>query len=136
MIKITTSAKQTQAFGQEFAKNLAEGAVVCLRGDLGAGKTTLVQGIAKGLGVARKINSPTFIIARRYHRLWHVDLYRLNSLDEAKAMGIEEILEDKDRIILIEWPAKIESLLPRKRWEIKLEHVSENERKIRYETLS
>ncbi len=140
MTVITHSSAQTQKLGKDLAKEFLHGAVVCLRGELGAGKTTLIQGIAKGLGIKAKISSPTFIIVHRHklkaNFIWHIDLYRLTSLEEAKAVGIEEILEDKNSVILIEWPEKIEKLLPKKRWEIKLEAVSENERRVSYEALS
>jgi len=144
----TTSAKETQDFGAELAKKLVPGTVVCLYGDLGAGKTTLVQGIAKGLGIKKRLVSPTFILARRYkvknqkskikitsqnskiNYLWHVDLYRLNDLDEARAIGIEELMSDPTNILLIEWPEQAESILPAKRWEIKLRTISQGEREI------
>ena len=136
MIRLTQSSKQTQTLGKELAKNFANGAIVCLRGELGSGKTTLIQGIAKGLGIKRRINSPTFIIVRRYPRFWHIDLYRLKSLQEAKDIGIEEILEDAGSVVLIEWPEIIDEILPKKRWEIRLESISNNERRISVEALS
>lgn len=135
MTTITHSPSQTQSLGKKLAQNFVDGTVVCLRGNLGAGKTTLVQGIAKGLGIKRRISSPTFIIVRRYPRFWHIDLYRLTSLEEARAVGIEEILEDKTGVILIEWPEKIEEILPKKRWEIKMEIISEKDREISYEAV-
>lgn len=145
MIK-TTSAAETQDFGAQLAKRLSPGVVVCLYGDLGAGKTTLVQGIAKGLRIKKRLISPTFILARKYllkakglrlkaKYLWHIDLYRLQNISEAKAIGIEELLADQTSILLIEWPEKIESMLPKNRWNIRLEMVGENKRRIIYEAL-
>lgn len=136
---ITKSAAQTKKVGEGIAQKIKNGGVVCLYGDLGAGKTTLVQGIARGLGIKRQIVSPTFIIIRQYkikiqktkvNYLWHIDLYRLQNIDEAKEIGIEEIVADPENITLIEWPEKIESILPKKRMEIKLQTVSEKERKL------
>lgn len=136
MIFTSGSTKATQEFGEKISRNFSGGTVVCLRGGLGAGKTTLIQGIARGLGITRRVNSSTFIIARRHEKFWHIDLYRLTGLSEAKAIGIEEILGDKERVVLIEWPEKIEMLLPKKRLEINIETISENKRKITYEAIS
>lgn len=131
----TGSKEETQKLGEEFSQKIKAGGVVCLYGDLGAGKTTLTQGIARGLGIEQNIASPTFVLIRRYNLpkakyLWHIDLYRLDNLQEIKGLGIEEIVADKSNLILIEWPEKIAHLLPRQRWEIKLEAVSENKRNI------
>lgn len=136
MIVTTTSALETKKLGEKLSKKFIRGTVVCLRGELGAGKTTFIQGVAKGLRIKKRINSPTFIIVRRYDNFWHIDLYRLSSYKEAQTIGIEEIINDKTSVILIEWPEKIEDILPKKRWEIKIGTVSENERRIDYETLS
>lgn len=133
MIK-TTSAAETQDFGAEFAKRLSPGVVVCLYGDLGAGKTTLVQGIARGLGIKKRLISPTFILVRRYKLsigyLYHIDLYRLQNVDEVKAIGIEELLADPTNILLIEWPERIESLLPKRYWKVQLKTIDEKTRSI------
>lgn len=138
----THSAEETQKFGEEFAEKIKDGGVVCLYGNLGAGKTTLVQGMAKGLGIKDSVISPTYILVRRYELpavssklkavryLWHIDLYRLNDVAEIKGLGFEDIIGRVGDIILIEWPEKIVSELPRQRWEIHLDPVSENERKI------
>ncbi len=148
MILITESAKETQEFGERFADKVKSGGVVCLYGDLGAGKTTFVQGVAKGLGVKARIVSPTFILVRRYdlrsqisnHKstlqklkpnyLWHVDLYRLANVEEARGVGIEEVISDPNNIVFIEWPEKVEEILPRKHWAVRMRTVSENEREI------
>lgn len=128
---ITKSAIETQKFGEKFAEKIKNGGVICLYGDLGAGKTTLVQGIAKGLGIKRRITSPTFIIARKYDNFWHIDLYRL---DNAEGLGLQEILSDKKNIIIIEWPEIIKDILPKHYYEIKIKITNETEREI-YETL-
>lgn len=133
MVHKTNSKEETQKIGEELGEKLKSGGVVCLYGEMGAGKTTLTQGIAKGLGVKQNIISPTFILMRRYEVedrfLYHVDLYRLNDLDEVKGLGIEEIMNDPKNIVIIEWPEKLESLLP-KHSKVKLKALSEGEREI------
>lgn len=126
----TKSAQETRKFGQKLAAKIAGGGIVCLYGDLGAGKTTLVQGAAAGLGIKRRIVSPTFIIVRQYGHFWHVDLYRIKSLAEAKVLGLEEIFSDPRNIVLLEWPEKIAPILPKHYHEIKITTLSENEREI------
>lgn len=126
---ITKSAAETQRLGETLAKKMAGGEVVCFYGDLGAGKTTLIQGIARGLGIKRRIISPTFIIVRQYGKLFHIDLYRV---DDPKNLGLEELWQDPTNILLIEWPEKIEALLPKKRWNIKLRIISDTEHEIIY----
>lgn len=128
---ITKTASETQKYGQKLAAKIKNGGVVCLYGDLGAGKTTLVQGIAKGLGIKRRITSPTFIIARKYNNFWHIDLYRL---DNADGLGLPEIFADPKNIVIIEWPEIIKNILPKHYYEIKIKTISKNKREI-YETL-
>ena len=139
MVHRTKSREETQKIGEGIAEKIKDGGVICLYGDLGAGKTTLTQGIAKGLGIEKTIISPTFILMRRYEVgerfLYHIDLYRLNDSEEVKGLGIEEIVGDGENIVIIEWPEKIVSSLPRQRIEVKLNALSETEREIAYETL-
>lgn len=139
MLTKTASKEETQKVGEGIAKNIKNGGIVCLYGDLGAGKTTLTQGIARGLGIKKTVISPTFILMRRYDLknrfLYHIDLYRLNSLEEVRGLGIEEITGDPKNIVIIEWPEKIQSSLPRPRREVRLKNISETEREIVYETL-
>lgn len=135
MMTTTKSARETQKLATKFSSEIKNGGVVCLFGDLGAGKTTFSQAIAKALGVKEKVTSPTFILVRRYEIprnrfFWHVDLYRLNTLEEIKVLGLEEIMSDPDNIVLIEWPEKIVDSLPESRWEVKLDFVSKNSRSI------
>ncbi len=132
---LTKSAIETQELGQKLADNLTDGGLVCLYGNLGSGKTTFVQGLANGLGIKQRIVSPTFIFIRSYslnngQTLYHIDLYRIESLMDARALGIEEILSDPKNIVLIEWPEKIKEILPKKRTEIFFEYIKDNERKI------
>lgn len=119
---VTDSAAGTQAVGEALAACLQPGQVLALRGDLGAGKTTFVQGLARGLGVAGRVSSPTFVLVNEYAvghgahglRLIHIDTYRLGprTRGEADAMGLEELFEDPDAIIAIEWAERVADLLP------------------------
>lgn len=98
--------------------------VVCLRGDLGSGKTTFVQGVARGLGVTSRLLSPTFIIVRRYAipqqtgELYHLDLYRTENEKDAEAIGFSDMISYPGAVVIIEWPERLEGLLPKKRTEI------------------
>lgn len=140
---ITKSAAQTQKLGQEIGRDLKPPAVVALYGELGSGKTTFIQGVARGLGIKKRIISPTFVFIRQYEissrgsQLWghgnfyHIDLYRIEKLGDAKGLGLEEIFADPDGIVAIEWAEKIKEILPKKRMDILFEYISENERKVR-----
>src|SRR5579863_7586130 len=109
---ITTNFRQTQKMGETFAHTLKGGDIVALYGILGSGKTTFVQGIARGLGITRKIISPTFIVMRNYKlgegkneygikEIYHIDLYRITDRSEAQGLGIFELFTRKDTITLI-----------------------------------
>ncbi|MDD2766889.1 MAG: tRNA (adenosine(37)-N6)-threonylcarbamoyltransferase complex ATPase subunit type 1 TsaE [Candidatus Moranbacteria bacterium] len=135
---ITHSALETSAFGQKFSEEIAGGTLICLRGDLGAGKTTFTQGLLLGLGAERPFVSPTFVIMKQYNlsrpvngieRVYHVDAYRVKSQDFT-TIGFEEWLEDTKGIVILEWPERVETLLPSKRIEIHFKSISENEREI------
>src|SRR5476649_2454201 len=98
---ITINFKETQAFGLEFAKTLRGGEVLALYGDLGSGKTTFMQGLAKGLGITRNIISSTFIIMRTYtinrkvlKNLYHLDLYRIDNDEQAVDLGLKDLIGD------------------------------------------
>ena len=111
---VTHSPEETRAFGRDLAKRLVRGSVVLLSGDLGAGKTTLAQGVCHGLGVDAWACSPTFTLINEYkgHRsLYHVDLYRLNSPDEALALGLEDYFESEG-ITAVEWAERAGDLIP------------------------
>ena len=131
---ISDSAETTQAVGTIIGEVIPAGMVIALCGDLGAGKTTITQGIAAGLGVVARVTSPTFIFMNEYptaagHTLIHVDSYRLGDSPELAALeaftlGMDEILERKDAIVLIEWADLIESLLPEDHLQLTLKHIS------------
>jgi tRNA threonylcarbamoyladenosine biosynthesis protein TsaE len=133
--EITThSADETTAFGRTLTELLAPPKLVLLRGDLGAGKTTLVKGIAAGFEAAAEedVTSPTFTLVHEYRglraNLYHIDLYRVDTLRELETLGLDDLRSD-DGILLIEWGEKFARL----QWdvEIALEREGENERRIR-----
>lgn len=135
---ISTSAASTQQIGQNLATRLNGGDSVLLYGDLGSGKTTLAQGIAKGLGVQGHVNSPTFLIMRSYpipegvnaEILYHIDAYRLHDEHDAEGLGLSEIFSDKNAITLCEWPERLSSLLPESSLYIYCSYIDEEKRQI------
>ena len=158
---ITHSASETQELGEQFARKILSNfarprlgaSILCLYGELGSGKTTFVQGLARGLGIKRRIISPTFVIVRQYviltlnevkgkdldsssttqndqKNFYHIDLYRCETEKDIQAIGIKEILEDPENVIAIEWPEKLGTLLPDKRTDIMFQYLNEEERKI------
>jgi tRNA threonylcarbamoyladenosine biosynthesis protein TsaE len=134
---ITKNAVETAEIGARLAKKLTPHTVVALYGDLGAGKTTFIQGFVASLGYKKRVSSPTFIVVRPYYlenskleTIYHIDLYRLEKTTDLKTIGIEEFLQDPKGVSVIEWPEKIEHLLPKEAIKIKIEKLSENERKI------
>jgi tRNA threonylcarbamoyladenosine biosynthesis protein TsaE len=129
---LTRSEEETVALGEKLAQELPARGVVLLIGNLGAGKTTLAKGIAKGRGAAdpEQVSSPTFTLVHEYGlRLYHIDLYRLEEEREVATLGLDEIFE-KDALVLVEWGEKFPRLMPAGRVEIRLETVSEDERRI------
>ena len=119
----THSAAETFRLGQQVGRLLASGQVLALQGDLGAGKTVLTQGIAQGLGITKRVTSPTFTLVSEYERpngdlLIHIDCYRLGSPTqtdgsaEAAFFGLEEIVDRSDAIVVIEWAERVAPLLP------------------------
>ena len=130
----TSSDEKTRALGRQLAPQLPERGVVLLIGELGAGKTTLVQGIAEGRGAARAedVSSPTFTLIHEYGdpvSIYHIDLYRLDTLEEARRLGLEDIY-DAPGLVLIEWGERFPELLPRQRVEIRIRHAGEDRRAI------
>lgn len=134
---ITNSFRETQEIGEKFAKTLKNGDVLCLYGNLGSGKTSFVQGLAKGLGIEKRIISPTFIIIRSYilknSNFYHVDLYRISGSNDLISLGLPELIDSKENILAIEWAEKLEDLLPHNRIDLHFEQVSDNTRKISIE---
>lgn len=111
----TKSPQQTEQFGYNLGRLLFPSSIVLLNGDLGAGKTTISKGIARGLGINSTVTSPSFLVIREYYGdrldLYHIDAYRIESAEELFEIGVEEYL-DSNGVVVIEWPAVFAELLP------------------------
>ncbi len=145
MIYSSESFKQTKNFAIEMAREIFntrfkknQAVILALKGNLGSGKTTFTQGFLRGLGIKKKITSPTFVIAKRYtlhatryKSVYHIDCYRIKKSQELLILGIKEIFDNSKNIVLIEWPERISKILPKERINLKFEYgKKENERKI------
>ena len=136
---ITNSAEETIAFGRQLAAQLSPPLLVLLRGDLGAGKTTLAKGIAEGFraGAADAVTSPTFTLIHEYRSpratLYHIDLYRIDTERELQTLGIDDLLAP-DSILLIEWGEKFPRFVRDRDVEIVLKSVGEHGRSIQLST--
>jgi tRNA threonylcarbamoyladenosine biosynthesis protein TsaE len=129
------SPEQTRRIGMRLGEVLQVGDVICLQGDLGAGKTTFVQGIAQGWGSLDAVSSPTFIIVNVYRRkdqacLFHMDAYRLESTLEAEELDLDAMLSQGP--LLIEWPERMDGLVPSEHLWVHLEHIAEEEREMKF----
>jgi tRNA threonylcarbamoyladenosine biosynthesis protein TsaE len=136
---VTSTPEQTSELGRVLAQKLPSRGVVLLIGDLGAGKTTLAKGIIEGLGVATadEVTSPTYTLVHEYGdpvRVYHIDLYRLDTEDEVRAIGFDDLLES-NALLLIEWGERFPALLPPNRVEIKLEADEEDGRTVNIESV-
>jgi len=131
-VTLTHSREETVLLGERLGRSLKPNDIIALSGELGAGKTTLVQGIARGLGIKDWVTSPTFTIINEFKgpvNLYHVDLYRIENMEDALEVEIEEYF-NKGGVTVIEWAEKIKPILPEDVMEIELKIISENERKI------
>ncbi len=132
----TNSADQTIEFAQKFASILNKGAVLLLHGDLGAGKTHFVKGLAKGLGSNMMVTSPTFTLLNIYDDgkmpLYHFDMYRLGGKEEAVEMGFNEYFDadSLDGIVVVEWPEQVEGLITCPHINVEITKIDENTREI------
>lgn len=130
------SAEETMQIAQKIAKNVKNSHVFVLSGDLGAGKTTFTKGFALGLGIKEIVTSPTFTIMNTYQGtkfpLFHFDMYRLESVDEAYALGFEEYFDTSNLkgICLVEWAENVENLILKPYTKIIFNKVNDNEREI------
>jgi len=136
-IIISKSEKDTQKVAKEVAQNLLEGDVLALIGDLGGGKTTFVKGMASYFKVKEEIQSPTFNLIKEYNlkrnglkKLYHMDMYRLESPEEVKNLGLFEIFDDFNGISVIEWANNIKSFLPKRTKFIEFDFIDGKTRKI------
>jgi len=134
---ITHSAEETVALGRKLAPTLTSARMVILRGDLGAGKTTLVKGIAEGLQAASQddVTSPTFTLIHEFQgpevNLFHVDLYRVDTIRELDTLGLDELFAEDGNLVLLEWGEKFPRFVTERDVEIYLERQGDQERKIR-----
>ena len=129
----TSSDEETVELGRSLARTLPEKACVLLIGNLGAGKTTLAKGIIHGLGVAdpSEVASPTYTVIHEYGegRVYHIDLYRLDTEKQIATLGLEDIF-DREAIVLIEWGERFPALMPQQRIEIRLSAIEDSKRQI------
>jgi tRNA threonylcarbamoyladenosine biosynthesis protein TsaE len=126
---VSRSPEETRIVGASLAPVLLPGDVISLSGDLGAGKTVFVQGLATALGVERRVTSPTFVIVHEYEGrfpILHLDVYRLDSFQEVLDLGFEELL-DPEAILLVEWGDAVAPLLPRRHLDIIIKHPENGE---------
>ncbi|MDP3003936.1 MAG: tRNA (adenosine(37)-N6)-threonylcarbamoyltransferase complex ATPase subunit type 1 TsaE [Candidatus Azambacteria bacterium] len=144
MIEITTkSSEKTKKAGMAFGQILGrkplsnKAFIVALKGDLGSGKTTFIQGLAQGLKVKENILSPTFVIQKdfslqlkNFKNFYHIDAYRLKNPEELLELGFKDLIDNPENIIVIEWADKIKKLLPREILRIEFKNLGESKRKI------
>ena len=139
---ISKNIKNTSEIAKEFLNNIKpikNGAtIVGLYGDLGVGKTTFTQAVAQILNIKKKVNSPTFVIMKRYElkndkytNLFHLDAYRLKNEKELLHLGWEEIISNKEHLVFVEWPENIIKAMPKKHHKISISHTKEGHRKFK-----
>jgi len=135
------TAEETRTIGTELSGRLRGGDVVLLRGDLGAGKTTMTQGIARGLGVEGAVQSPTFTLVAEYDaphlgpdsQLIHIDLYRLEGAADLDSVGLDEYLEQQDAVVVVEWPDRADVATFPPHWSVRIEISGGDQRRITIE---
>ena len=141
---LSKTPSQTKVLGKDLAKEILEtktknkAFVLWLKGDLGGGKTTFLQGLAKGLEVKEKITSPTFVIIKRFplsgycfKNFFHIDCYRVNNEKEIIDLGLKDIIGNPKNIVAIEWADKIEKLLPKNTLTLNFDFINRTTRKIK-----
>jgi tRNA threonylcarbamoyladenosine biosynthesis protein TsaE len=133
---VTHSAEETVALGRSLASSLTPPKLVLLRGDLGAGKTTLVKGIARAFDAAQEedVTSPTFTLIHEYRgprvNVYHVDLYRVDTSRQLETLGLDDLIAENS-VLLLEWGEKFSRFIEERDVEIQIERLGENERRIR-----
>ena len=138
-VHLSESVAQTEAVAAALAGSLRGGECVALHGDLGAGKTQFVRGLVRGLGGnPRAVSSPTFVLLNVYDtgrlKVFHLDAYRVGGIDDFESIGFTELLE-QGGVVVVEWPERVESLLPARRVDVRLQTVSPHIRRIEIERL-
>jgi tRNA threonylcarbamoyladenosine biosynthesis protein TsaE len=132
----TNSPAETEALGERLGASLRPGDLIALAGELGAGKTCLVRGLARGWGAQERPTSPTFTLINEYHqkdglaRMYHVDCYRLEDARDAWSTGLEDVLASGE-IVVIEWPERVREILPTDLLWIEIDSTDENSRELR-----
>ena len=135
---ITKNFEETENVGYTLAKSLDLGKTILLFGNLGAGKTVFSRGFARGIGITEPVSSPTYTIVQEYDiptggRLYHLDLYRISGVESALAFGVDEFIDDPNAIRLIEWPMRIDGILPDDCIKVSIEHIDDETREITIE---
>ncbi len=133
---LSRSPEQTRRIGARLGQVLGPGDVVCLQGELGSGKTTLVQGLAQGWGSLDDVSSPTFVLVNEYRRpdgtrLFHMDAYRLESDSEAAELDIDRMVTEG--ALVVEWPERVGRILPAECLRVGLDFVAEEQRQMRFQ---
>ena len=135
---INKNAQETFDLGREFAKRIKGGDLLCLEGELGAGKTTFTQGLLYGLGVKETVNSPTFVVMKHYslakninniENIYHIDTYRVE-INDIMDLGWEELIRDKKNVVIVEWPKKIKDIIPEGAIKFNFKCIDENRRSV------
>ena len=126
----SSSEQETEDFAARLAQELKPGCVIALHGNLGAGKTVFSRGFARGLNIIEPVSSPTYTIIQEYpltdgNWFFHLDLYRIDTPQAALAFGVDEYLESQEAYTIIEWPERIDTLLPEHTIHINIEHDGE-----------
>lgn len=138
-MKFTThSAQETQRLAKKILKQLQGKNTVALYGQLGSGKTTFIQGLAKALGIKKRLVSPTYILMRSYpishnlsyNSMLHLDLYRVSSAADLKSIDFEELIKDKNNLVVVEWAEKLNANQIKNSLKLKFKIISQNRRQI------
>ena len=137
---ICNNLDDTKKLAISFAKALNGGEIITLTGDLGAGKTTFTQSLAKAIGVVEQVTSPTFTLMNQYYgnnlKLYHFDMYRIDDIDEILEVGLTEYFGNSDAVCVIEWAENIQKLLPKNLIKIKINKLGEFKREFIFENIN
>lgn len=135
-MSISKSRFQTKKIGEKLARKILMAAprktafIIGLNGDLGSGKTTFLQGLARGLGIKAKVNSPTFVIMKKFKNFYHFDCYRIQDAKEILALGWQGIIKNPKNIVAVEWANRIKKIMPKNTLRLKFKFVDKTKRKI------
>jgi len=136
---LTKNEKETKKLAKILAneilktpKQIKVAVVIGLEGNLGAGKTTFIQAVARGMSIKRRLTSPTFVLMKKYNNLYHLDCYRIKNSQDVLAMDFKEIISNPKNIVLIEWAEKIRKILPKNKIWIKFKILGKTQRLITF----